>query len=60
MAGLLAVLMVNYQAFSGILTLLNLVPREKANMHQMTAMITLSSVMLMVYMAKVPLVAAVA
>jgi cytochrome c oxidase assembly protein subunit 15 len=58
-AGLLAVLMINYQAFSGILTLLNLVPREKANMHQMTAMITLSSVMLMVYMAKVSLVAAV-
>lgn len=54
-AGLLAVLMVNYQAFSGIITLLNLVPKEKANMHQMTAMITLSSVLLMVYLTKVPL-----
>lgn len=58
-AGLLVVLIINYQAFSGIMTLLNLVPRQKANMHQMTAMITLSSVMLMVYMAKVPLAAAV-
>lgn len=54
-AGLLAVVMINYQAFSGILTLLNLVPKERANMHQMTAIITLTSVLLMVYLAKVPL-----
>ncbi len=54
-AGMLAVLMINYQAFSGILTLLNLVPKEKANMHQMTAVITLSTVLLMVYMTRVPL-----
>lgn len=54
-AGLLAVLMINYQAFSGIITLLNLVPKEKANMHQMTAMITLSSLLLMVYMSRVSL-----
>lgn len=55
MAGLMAILMVNYQAVSGILTLLQLVPAEKANMHQMTAIITLTAVMLMVYMCKVPL-----
>lgn len=53
-AGLLAVLMINYQAFSGIITLLNLVPKEKANLHQMTAIITLTSVLLMVYMARIP------
>lgn len=53
-AGLIAVLMINYQAFSGILTLLNLVPKEKANMHQMTAIMTLTSVLLMVYLARVP------
>lgn len=54
-AALMAVLMVNYQAFSGILTLLNLVPREKANMHQMTAIVTLTTVLLMVYLTRVPL-----
>lgn len=53
-AGLLTVLMINYQAVSGILVLLNLVPPEKANMHQMTAVITLTSVLLMCYLAKVP------
>ena len=53
-AGLLAVLMINYQAVSGILVLLNLVPPEKANMHQMTAVLTLTSVLLMCYLAKVP------
>ncbi len=53
-AALLAGLMINYQAFSGIITLLNLVPPEKANMHQMTAIITLSTVILMCYLAKVP------
>jgi cytochrome c oxidase assembly protein subunit 15 len=54
-AGMLVVMMINYQALSGILTLLNLVPKEKANMHQMTAVITLSTVLLMVYMARVPI-----
>jgi len=54
-AGLLAGLMINYQAFSGILTLLNLVPREKANMHQMTAIITLSTVLLLCFLSKRPL-----
>jgi heme A synthase len=53
-AGLLAVMMINYQAFSGIITLLNLVPKEKANMHQMTAIVTLSAVLLMCFLAKVP------
>lgn len=53
-AALLAGLMINYQAFSGIITLLNLVPPEKANMHQMTAIITLSTVILMCYLAKIP------
>lgn len=53
-AGLLAVLMINYQAFSGIITLLNLVPPERANVHQMTAIVTLTSVLLMCYLAKVP------
>lgn len=53
-AAILATMMINYQALSGILTLLNLVPKEKANMHQMTAIITFSSVLLMVYMARVP------
>ena len=55
-AGLLAGLMINYQAFSGILTLLNLVPREKANMHQMTAIITLSTVLLLCFLSKTPIV----
>jgi cytochrome c oxidase assembly protein subunit 15 len=54
-AGLLAVFMINYQAFSGIMVLLNLVPRQKANVHQMTAVITITSVLLMVYLARVPL-----
>lgn len=53
-AGLLAVMMINYQAFSGIITLLNLVPPERANMHQMTAIVTLSTVLLLCYLAKVP------
>ena len=53
-AGLVAVAMINYQAFSGIITLLNLVPKEKANMHQMTAVITLTTVLLMCFLAKVP------
>ena len=53
-AGLVTVLMINYQAVSGILVLLDLVPAEKANMHQMTAVITLTSVLLMCYLAKVP------
>lgn len=53
-AGLIAVLMINYQAFSGIITLLNLVPPERANIHQMTAIVTLTTVLLMCYMAKVP------
>ena len=47
-AGLVAVMIINYQALSGILTLLNLVPKEKANMHQMTAILTLTAVLLMV------------
>jgi heme A synthase len=53
-AGLLAVMMINYQAFSGIMTLLNLVPPERANVHQMTAIVTLTSVLLMCYLARVP------
>ena len=53
-AGLVAVLMINYQAFSGIITLLNLVPPDRANMHQMTAIVTLTSVLFMCYLAKVP------
>ena len=59
-AGLLAVMMINYQAVSGIITLLNLVPPEKANLHQMSGMITLSSVLLMCYFARVPPAVAVA
>lgn len=54
-AGLVVVAIINYQAISGILTLLNLVPTERANMHQMTAVITLTSVLLMCYLAKAPL-----
>lgn len=54
-AGLVAGLMINYQAFSGILTLLNLVPKEKANMHQMTAIITLSTVLLLCFLTKTPI-----
>jgi heme A synthase len=54
-AGVLAFSLINYQAISGILTLLHLVPAERANVHQMTAIITLSSVILMVYLARVPI-----
>ena len=54
-AGVVAFTLINYQAISGILTLLNLVPRERANMHQMSAIITLTSVILMVYLTKVPM-----
>lgn len=54
-AGLLLFSMVNYQALTGILTLLAGVPKEKANMHQMTALLTLSSALLMVYLTKVPI-----
>ncbi len=54
-AGLLLFSMVNYQAFTGIMTLLAGVPKEKANMHQMTALLTLSSALLMVYLTKVPI-----
>ena len=53
-AGVLVFSMINYQALSGILTLLALVPKDKANMHQMTAILTLSSVLLMVYLTKAP------
>ena len=53
-AGLVAAMMINYQAISGILTLLNMVPSERANVHQMTAVLTLTSVLLMCYLAKVP------
>jgi len=59
MAGMLAFTMINYQALSGILTLLALVPKEKANMHQATALLTLSSALLLVYLTKVPIAAAV-
>ena len=52
MAGIVAFALINYQALSGILTLLNLVPPERANMHQMSAVITLTSVILMVYLSK--------
>jgi len=55
-AGLLVGLMINYQALSGILTLLNLVPKEKANMHQMTAIVTLSTVLLLCYFSKIPVI----
>lgn len=53
-AGVLTFFLINYQAVSGILTLLHLVPAERANVHQMTAIITLTSVLLMVYLARVP------
>jgi cytochrome c oxidase assembly protein subunit 15 len=53
-AGLIAFMLVNYQAVSGIITLLNLVPKEKASMHQATAFVTLSAVMLLVYLTKSP------
>lgn len=59
LAGVLAFTLVNYQALSGILTLLALVPKEKASMHQATALLTLSSGLLLVYLTKAPLVAAV-
>lgn len=58
MAGMLAFTMINYQALSGILTLLALVPKEKANMHQATALLTLSSALLLVYLTKAPIAAA--
>ena len=51
-AGLLVFAMISYQAFSGIITLLNLVPAERANMHQMTAIITLSSAIYLAYLGK--------
>ena len=54
-ADVFAFTLINYQAVSGILTLLNLVPPERANMHQMSAIITLSSAILLVYLAKVPI-----
>lgn len=57
-AGLVAVGMVNYQAVSGILTLLNLVPPEKANMHQMTAIMTLSSALLLTHVCTAALTTA--
>ena len=53
-AGVLAFALINYQAASGIITLLNLVPREKANMHQMTAIITFTSGLLLLYLTRVP------
>lgn len=53
-AGVLAFFLINYQAVSGILTLLHMVPPEKANVHQMTAIVTITSVILMVYLARVP------
>jgi cytochrome c oxidase assembly protein subunit 15 len=53
-AGVLVFMLINYQALSGIITLLKLVPREKASMHQATAIVTLTSVMLMIYLARVP------
>jgi heme a synthase len=53
-AGLVAVAIINYQAVSGILTLLGMVPPERANGHQMTAMLTLTAVLLLCYLAKVP------
>lgn len=60
MAGILAFTMINYQALSGILTLLALVPKEKANAHQATALLTLSSALLLVYLTKAPIAAAAA
>ena len=54
-AGVLVFTLINYQAISGILTLLNLVPPERANMHQMSAIVTLSSVILMVFLTKIPI-----
>jgi len=59
LAGVVVFSMINYQALSGILTLLALVPKEKASMHQATALLTMSSALLMVYLAKAPLAAAV-
>jgi cytochrome c oxidase assembly protein subunit 15 len=53
-AGVVAFVLINYQALSGIITLLSLVPPEKASLHQTTAIVTLSSVMLMVYLARAP------
>ncbi len=58
-AGMLAFTMVNCQALTGIFTLLALVPKDKAHMHQTTALLTLSSALLMVYLAKVPIAAVV-
>lgn len=51
-AALLAVSLVNYQALSGIITLLGLAERKKASMHQMTAMVTFTSVLLMIFLAR--------
>lgn len=51
-AALIAGLMINYQALNGILMLLQLVPKEKANIHQMTAIITFSTVLMMVFLTK--------
>lgn len=59
LAGVVVFSMINYQALSGILTLLALVPKEKASMHQATALLTMSSALLMVYLAKAPLADAV-
>lgn len=53
-AGVLTFFLINYQAVSGIVTLLHLVPPEKANAHQMSAIITLTSALLLVYLARVP------
>jgi cytochrome c oxidase assembly protein subunit 15 len=47
--------LINYQAMSGIVTLLGLVQPDKANLHQMSAMVTLSSAILLVYLCKVSL-----
>ena len=58
-AGIVAFSMINYQAFSGILTLLALVPKEKASKHQASGLLTLSSALLLVYLTKVPVAAAV-
>ena len=52
LAGFLVFVLINYQAFSGIVTLLNLVPPERANLHQMTAILTLSGALYMAYVSK--------
>ena len=53
-AGVVTFFLINYQAVSGVLTLLNMVPAERANVHQMSAVITLSSAILMVYLSRMP------